>query len=179
MTDKHKSASYSLSLWRYFYTKKQLLFVLSLLVLSFYGIIDSFHDIHGQRFFGALPIILPGVLAIWQTLSILKRDNNDLTTPIVVKWVSFTAVLGALPFIAMNILFTYVAWLIPANRLLIGATNYHSYWEGSIGSQLLKTGVIGFVAQIIGSILATMIILLPVLAKRKPEAVIEGTIFLK
>lgn len=165
-----------INLWKKFYTKQQLLFVIILFALSCWGTIDSFRDVHGDRFLGAIPGIIPGVLAAWQMLFILKLHKDELNTSIFVKWLYFTALLGSLPLIAANFLFTFAAWLIPANRTFLHSVNNHTYWEGSIGLQLFYIGGIGFILQLLGSILACIIIILPVFAKRKPDVITKGSI---
>lgn len=66
-------------LWKNFYTGKQLYLVLTLFALSCWGTIDSFRDADGDRILGALPIVMPGVLAIWQLIPIVRKKNLQMS----------------------------------------------------------------------------------------------------
>src|SRR5699024_5571157 len=141
--DRYKDSDIDLHfLFRKFYTGKYLIFVFILLGLSLWEVLDSFQDKDGDRLLAILPVITPGIFALWQILLILKVDKEKLTKKVMEHWFLFTALLGSLPITFMNVLFLIVAWLIPTNRELVLSIDYRFWWEMGLGLQLLNVGLI-------------------------------------
>jgi len=75
--DRYKDSDIDLHfLFRKFYTGKYLIFVFILLGLSLWEVLDSFQDKDGDRLLAILPVITPGIFALWQILLILKVDKE-------------------------------------------------------------------------------------------------------
>src|SRR5699024_10556876 len=99
------------------------------------------------------------------------------------RWFAFTAIVGSIPLIIANLIFVFGAWLIPANRALISDPDiYYYWWEGagggpgaSLGSQLFLMGFAGLISQIIASLGIMLIIILPILSRRKSSIVVKGS----
>ena len=169
--------------WKKFYTGKHLILVIILLSFSLWGVLDSFQDTYGDRFLGVFPIVIPGIFAIWQMLLIFGVNKEKLTSNMMWRWFAFTATVGSLPLIIANLLFVFGAWLIPANRALISNPDiYYYWWDGpgggpgaSLGSQLLLMGFSGLIIQAIASLGILLIVILPILSRRKSSVVVKGS----
>lgn len=148
-------------------------FLLPLFLLSAVGIIDSFIDGEGIRLLGMLPIILPGVMAGVNVLSVIWKNNLKLTEPILNF--TFSAFLIALPLIIFNLILLNIIWLFPTSRELLESFSRHSWWPGSIILQSLNITLAGYFMQLLGTLMTMLVIVVPVLSITHPSAVTLGS----
>lgn len=170
-----KISSYVRQEYKKMYSGRNLLIVFIILALSIWGTIDSFFDANGNRVLGAVPLITPALLSAWYLVSILREKEQQDTPNIVKKFLNATATIS-LPIVIVNVLVLLIAWMIPSIRTLVeNYEGYHYWWDGSINMQIMLTGLVGLVGQGLGALFAMLVIVLPVLAIKKPEAVAGGS----
>lgn len=155
------------------YLGPRLLIAIAAFALSCWGTLDSYRDADGDRILGAMPLLAPGLLAGWMTLSVVWMRNFSIQT--LMARILFAGFVGAVPVIIANTLFLLGTWAVPANRALIHSVRFHYWWEGSIGIQLVLTGFGGLVGQMCGVLAVALIITLPILSLRNPKVVATGS----
>ncbi len=157
-----------------------------LMALATWGTSDGMRDIHGDRFFGALPMLTPAVLSAWWVIrGALERGP----TPVGLILRMISAILYVpIPLVAGITLSIAGMWLIPANRAMVEGASSHYWWPKMLGSAIIKTGtaslgeqmlVTGFMAFLIASfagLITSIFILLPVVSLRRKGAAFGVTL---
>lgn len=159
--------------WRDLYATRWALLAAVLFALSCWGTWDGFHDAEGERWWAVVPMAAPAVLTIAYLLPAAWRPGataQDLTARFLVT--GFAAVV---PLAVLNVLFLIAAWVVPSNRAEVRAAAGHYWWEGGLGQQIVMTGLGGWVGGMLGALFVFMVVILPVLAIRRPDLVAQGS----
>ena len=157
-----------------------------LLVLAAWGASDGIHDVGGDRGYGALPMIAPAVLAVWW--SVRGAFIRDLTVLKLNIRMIAASMYAPVPLIAAILLSMLGLWLVPANRALLDGAASHYWWQKTLGSsfiktgtapigeQLLITGLMGLVIASFAGLMASILILLPMVSLRRTRSIFGFTI---
>ncbi len=157
-----------------------------LMALATWGTSDGMRDIHGDRPFGALPMLTPAILSVWWAA---RGAFERSPTPVgVVLRIVSSSLYVPIPLIAGITLSIAGMWLVPANRAMVEGASSHYWWPKILGSQIIKTGtaslgeqmlVTGFMAFLIASfagLMACIFILLPAVSLRRRGAAFGATL---
>lgn len=154
------------------YTGPRIVLPLAAVVIAAIGTLDSFADTDGTRVLGALPFIAPGLVSLVHCLLILRRETptgRDVTIHFLTS-----AFVVALPVVIVDLLFLIGAWLVPANQALVGSDAQNAWWPGSVGTQSVIMVFGGIFGQIGGALIAFILVVLPVIAIRRPRVIAQG-----
>lgn len=169
---RRKDASRPWSLVVWLYTGPRIFLPVAAVVLATVGTLDSFTDADGARILGALPQIAPGLLSLVHCLMILRGDmTSGYRTA---RHFLTSAFLSALPVIVVNVLVLIGAWLVPANRALVGPDAQNVWWPGTLLTQTMLTGLGGYASQIGGAFVAFILVVLPIIAVWHPRTIAQG-----
>ncbi len=157
-----------------------------LLALAAWGASDGINDTHGDRGYGALPMIAPAVLAVWW--SVRGAFMRDLTVmKLAVRMIS-ASLYAPVPLIAGILLSMVGLWLVPANRAILDGAASHHWWQkimgsaiiktgtASLGEQLLITGLMGLLIASFAGLMASILFLLPMVSLRRSRSIFGFTI---
>ncbi|WP_144792473.1 hypothetical protein [Microbacterium paludicola] len=182
MIDESAAAKEDIRLWREEIRSLprggNLVTALVCVALGVWGVFDSLSDADGDRFWGTLPIIVPGVFAGWCILQMTWRRLDSLI-PLLLRFVS--ACLIAPLFVAVPIgIVQAVAVAFPGVRDEIARSqaannDFHYWWAEGIGSQLV---LVPFAGYMLGGCIAlgvSLIIVFPVISLRAPAVVASGS----
>ena len=174
------------SLWRLAFTDAHrayrfpaLLLPTFLLAVAAAGAGDGIRDIHGDRLLGALPMFVPAVLAVWW--AVRGAFERELTTVSLIVRLLSASLCVPIPLIVSILCSIAGVWFVPANRAFLEGAATHYWWSktlgsaiiktgtASLGEQLLITGVMGLVIASFAGLIASIVILLPVVALRRRD----------
>lgn len=155
---------------------------LAVLLLSIaaatWGVFDSVTDADGDRFWGNLAIAGPGIYAGWCMFEPALRRSSDVGLVILRL---FSACLVAPGLVAAPVgAILAVAVIFPGMREAITSSQadnsgFHYYWSEGIASQLLLVPLGGWVVGACVALGVCLIVTLPILSLRAPDAVISGS----
>ncbi|MFT3944533.1 MAG: hypothetical protein QM705_12045 [Ancrocorticia sp.] len=173
------------SIWRLAFTDARrayrfpaLLLPIFLMAVAAAGAADGIRDVHGDYLLGALPMFAPAVLSVWW--AVRGAFERELTLPSLLVRLLSASLYVPIPLIASILCSVAGVWSVPANRAFLdGASHY--WWSKTLGSaiiktgtaplgeQLLITGLMGLVIASFAGLMASIFILLPVVALRRRE----------
>lgn len=149
---------------------------IALFMASMWGVYDGMHDPDGDRAWGSLAVFTPSIMAIWWAAA--AACWRSPTGPAVLIRMVTAPLIVHVPLIVANVLGKLALWSLPGNRDVIahaGGRRQHHYWSEGIGGELLLTGLGGYAMAGAIGILAILVITLPVLSIRAPEALALGS----
>ena len=174
------------SLWRLAFTDAHrayrfpaLLLPIFLLAVAAAGAADGIRDVHGDRLLGALPMFVPAVLAVWW--AVRGAFERELTTVSLIVRLLSASLYVPIPLIVSILCSIAGVWSVPANRAFLEGAVTHYWWSktlgpaiiktgtASLGEQLLITGVMGLIIASFAGLIASIFILLPVVALRRRD----------
>ncbi len=174
------------SLWRLAFTDARrayrfptLLLPMFLLAVAAAGAADGIRDVHGDRLLGALPMFVPAVLAVWW--AVRGAFERELTTVSLIVRLLSASLYVPIPLIVSILCSIAGVWSVPANRAFLEGAVTHYWWSKTLGSaiiktgtaplgeQLLITGLMGLVIASFAGLIASIFILLPVVALRRRD----------
>lgn len=174
------------SLWRLAFTDARrayrfptLLLPMFLLAVAAAGAADGIRDVHGDRLLGALPMFVPAVLAVWW--AVRGAFERELTTVSLIVRLLSASLYVPIPLIVSILCSIAGVWSVPANHAFLEGAVTHYWWSktlgsaiiktgtASLGEQLLITGVMGLVIASFAGLIASIFILLPVVALRRRD----------
>lgn len=157
--------------WRDLYATRWALLTGLLFALSCWGTWDSFRDVDGERWWAVVPLAAPAALTIAYLLPALWRPGSSAQA-LAARFL-VTGMAAVVPLVVLNTLFLLVAYAVPANRVAILGNHY--WWDGTLVLQVVTTSLGGWLGGMLGALFVFIVVILPVLALRRPRLIAEGS----
>ena len=142
------------------------------------GVFDSMNDAEGDRFIGLMSTAAPGIFAGWCMLepALRRRTRTGSVFMRIASACLFAPVLVAVPIGVIQA----IAVLFPGIRhaIEVGAernNGFHYYWAEGIGAQLFLVPLAGYMIGMCIALGVCLIVTLPILSLRAPDAVSGGS----
>lgn len=150
------------------------MFTYSLLLISLFGIVDSFLDVERTRVFAYIPLLSPAILASAYYVS-LVFDKHVTAAEVTSRFYYAFFIIG-LPLIFLEFLSTFLLYYYFSWRNLL-STN--GWWEEGLAFMMIISLVIILFVQWLSVLFFSLIIVLPVLAVAKTNVLLQGSILLR
>ena len=147
-------------------------------IVGVWGVFDSMNDAGGDRFVGNLSTVAPSIYAGWCMVELALRRRAS-SVSVVLRMASACLIAPGLVAVPIGVVQAIVVTFPGIRRVIEAAAEhnggFHYYWAEGIAAQLFLVPLAGWM---IGSCVALgvcLILTLPILSLRAPEAVSSGS----
>ncbi|MGM7672067.1 hypothetical protein [Microbacterium sp. A93] len=181
MTELSDDATDDAHLWREeirsLVSGANLVVLIAVIALGVWGVFDSMTDADGDRVWGTLVVVAPGIYAGWCMLEASWR-SGDMTS-LLLRLVSACLIAPLLALIPIAVV-QAIAVAFPGVRDTIAQaaaqnTGFHYFWDEGVVSQLYLVPIAGYAIGACIGLGVALIITLPVLSIRSPGVVSAGS----
>jgi hypothetical protein len=155
-----------------------LVVLVACVALGVWGSFDSMTDAGGDRLWGNLATIAPGVYAGWCMLEPALRRSASIGA-VLMRMVSACLIAPGLVSVPIGIV-QAIAMLFPSAREAIAASSsdnggFHYYWSEGIVAQIFLVPFAGWIIGMCVALGVCLILSLPILSVRAPRVVATGS----
>lgn len=168
--------------WRNAFGPFGTVLAVTLWVMATWAVFRTFGDATGRTGAGYFVWLAPVIFTLWSMLSLAWRRSvigEDLAHRMV-----FSCLIAPLPIIGATGLSSLVLWIAPPSREILDAAtaanhDFHYYWSLPVVQNILMQGLLSYIFSMCGALAVLLVLVLPVLSLRHPEAIMARSHILK